>query len=142
MPGRLAAIALAFSLVLVALPAEADSGSIAGFYKVKFEEVQNSCTNTGMTLDKSTVEITRGKRKRIDVTIPMVPLMKGVASKGGKFKAKAKLGTTAIKGVKGRFSVSGRVNDDVIQMVFIAEYFRGTKPLCTQSWNASGLKKK
>jgi hypothetical protein len=128
--------------VLLAFPAHADDeSSIVGEYRVKFEEVQNSCSSTGMTLDKSTVEITAGKRKRIDVTIPMVPLMKGVASKGGKFKAKARLGATAIQGVKGKFSASGRVSDDVIQMVFIAEYFRGDNPLCTQSWNASGVKK-
>lgn len=140
MPKTLSAAVFACAFVLVAVEARADNASVAGKYKVKFEEVQNSCTNTGMTLDKATVEITRGKRKRIDVTIPMVPLMKGVASKGGKFKAKAKLGKTAIEGIKGKFSVSGRVSDDVIQLVFIAEYFQGKKPLCTQSWNASGVK--
>ena len=141
MMGRLKAAAVAFAVVSFALPVHADNGEIAGKYQVKFEEVQNSCNGTGMSLHKAEIEIFRGKRKRIDVTVPMVPIMKGVASKGGKFKAKAKRGATAIKGVDGKFSVSGRVNDGVIQMVFIAEYFKGKQPLCTQSWNASGVKK-
>ena len=137
-------LGLAVALAMLALPASvmADEGDdIAGNYDVKFDEVQNSCENTGISLRKSTIELSKGQRKRMDVTVPMVPIMKGVASKGGKFKAKAQKGPTAIQGVDGKFSVSGRVNDGVIQMVFIAEYFQGEKALCTQSWNASGIKK-
>jgi hypothetical protein len=67
--------------------------------------------------------------------------MKGATSKGGKFNAKAKKGGTAIQGVDGKFSVTGTVKDGVLQLVLVAEYYNGEKPLCTQSWNASGLEK-
>src|SRR5262245_34244783 len=79
---------VAFVVALSALApaaAIADEPDISGKYDTKFEEVQNSCTNTGMTLRREDVELTRGKQKRLDVTIPMVPLMKGATSKGGKF---------------------------------------------------------
>src|SRR5262245_12728122 len=135
---------LGLAVALLAVPAGAlaeDGDDIAGKYDVKFDEVQNSCQNTGIVLRKSTIELYKGARKRMDVTIPMVPIMKGVASKGGKFKAKAQKGRTAIQGLDGKFAVSGRVNDGVMQMVLIAEYFQGDKALCTQSWNASGVKK-
>jgi hypothetical protein len=129
-------------LTASARAARADDGaSIAGVYEIKFEEVQNSCDATGMTLTRSTVELHKGARKRMDVIIPAVPIMKGVASKGGKFNAKVKKGATAIQGVDGKFSVSGHVKDGVLQMVFVAEYYRGEAPLCTQSWNASGVKR-
>jgi hypothetical protein len=132
---------LAVAVAMPAAFAQDDGAAIAGSYEVKFDEVQNSCQDTGIVLRKSTIELSKGARKRLDVTVPMVPIMKGVASKGGKFKAKAQKGPTAIQGVDGKFSVSGRVSDGVIQMVFIAEYFQGEKALCTQSWNASGVQK-
>jgi hypothetical protein len=142
MYGTLKRVATVACLMAIASPAAAQDGAdIAGTYDVKFEEVQNSCKDTGMTLRRSSVELSRGARKRMDVTIPMVPIMKGVASKGGKFNAKAKKGATAIQGLDGKFSSSGHVKDGVLQMVFVAEYFNGDEPLCTQSWNASGIKK-
>ncbi len=142
MPGVATKVALIIAAMsALAVPASAQESDIAGNYDVKFEEVQNSCTNTGMTLRRENVELTRGAKKRIDVTIPMVPLMKGATSKGGKFNAKAKKGATAIQGVDGKFSITGTVKDGVLQLVLVGEYFSGDKPLCTQSWNASGLKK-
>jgi hypothetical protein len=113
---------------------------IGGKYEVRFEEVQNSCSTTGMSLSRANIELTE-RARRVDVTIPMVPAMSGTVSKGGKFKARAKRGRTAIEGVEGSFSVAGRVSEGIIQLVFIAEYFKGKKPLCTQSWNASGVNK-
>jgi hypothetical protein len=113
---------------------------IAGHYDIKFDEVANNCTTTGMNLSRASIELTQ-KGRFISVTIPMVPLMKGTMGKTGKFKAKAKRGKTAIQGVDGKFAVAGRVDDGLIQIVFIAEYFNGKRPLCTQSWNGSGVKK-
>lgn len=114
---------------------------ISGKYRVKFEEVQNSCTSTSMSLSQATVELAQPSRRKLRVQIPKVPKMEGRVSKGGKFKAKGKKDDTPTKGVNGRFSISGRVRDGVIQFVLIAEYYRGDKPLCTQSWNASGVGK-
>jgi hypothetical protein len=109
-----------------------------GTFKVKFEQVANNCKNTGMTLGKADVRIDKGKGSSISVTVPMVPIMKGSSGKGGKFKAKAKKGKTGIAGVDGRFRIQGRVNGNAIQFLFIAEYFKGDAPLCTQSWNGNG----
>ncbi|HLU64924.1 MAG TPA: hypothetical protein VKZ63_01530 [Kofleriaceae bacterium] len=114
-----------------------ETARVAGTYKATFDQVANSCSGVGMNLSSATVEVTQSGR-RVTVTIPSVPIMKGTATKAGKFRATVKRGKTAIEGVDGRFSVAGRVEKGEIQFLFIAEYFRGKRPLCTQSWNATG----
>jgi len=109
-----------------------------GEYSVKFEEVSNNCKNTGMTLRTAAIKVAQVKGRSIRMSIPMVPDMRGAVRKGGKFRAKAKKGRTNIQGIDGRFSAGGRFEGKTIQFVFIAEYFRGDEPLCTQSWNAVG----
>ena len=111
---------------------------VEGKYAAKFERVANNCTKAGMSLASTTVDVSQPKTRSVSVTIPAVPIMSGSVSRGGKFRAVARRGKTAIKGVDGRFSVAGRVEKRNIQFLFIAEYFEGEKPLCTQSWNASG----
>jgi hypothetical protein len=143
--GPAAAVAVAAALLVPAGDASAqnrdrDIEQIAGKYEVKFEEVQSSCSTTGMNLQRATVELSQ-KGRNLQVTIPAMPVMSGRVSRGGRFKAEAKKGGTAIRGVDGRFTISGRVNRGVIQLVLIAEYFQGRKPLCTQSWNGSGVDK-
>ena len=115
-----------------------DAISIKGTYTVKFEAVANNCSKAGMSLSSATVDVSQPKERSVSVTIPAVPIMSGVVSRGGKFRAAAKRGKTAIQGVAGRFSVAGRVERGTIQFLLIAEYFEGDKPLCTQSWNATG----
>ena len=132
---------LAVTLAAVAGAAAAqDKGavSIKGKYATKFEAVANNCSKAGMSLSSATVEVSQQKERSVSVTIPSVPIMSGSVSRGGKFRASARRGKTAIQGVAGRFSVAGRVEKGTIQFLFIAEYFEGDKPLCTQSWNASG----
>ena len=111
---------------------------VAGTYEVKFEQVANNCSGVGMNLASARVVLDKGKGRGVSVTVPSVPIMTGRASSGGKFRASVKKGKTAIEGVDGRFSVAGRVEKRTVQFLFIAEYFRGARPLCTQSWNASG----
>lgn len=111
---------------------------VAGKYSASFAEVSNNCSGVGMSLRDTTVELSQSGDRTVQVTVPSVPIMKGVVNRGGKFKAEARRGKTAIEGVDGRFSVAGRVDDKGIQLLFIAEYFRGARPMCTQSWNASG----
>jgi hypothetical protein len=111
---------------------------VAGKYAARFEPVANNCSKAGMSLSSATVDVSQPKERSVSVTIPSVPIMGGSVSRGGKFRAVAKRGKTAIHGVDGRFSVAGRVEKGSIQFLFIAEYFEGDKPLCTQSWNASG----
>lgn len=140
MPSRVLLAALAVTLAASAGTAaaqEKDAPSVRGRYSAKFESVANNCSKAGMSLSSATVEVTQNKRN-VSVTIPSVPIMSGVVSRGGKFRAAAKRGKTAIQGVDGRFSVAGRAEKGTIQFLFIAEYFEGDKPLCTQSWNASG----
>jgi hypothetical protein len=111
---------------------------VAGKYAATFQEVASNCSGMGMNLRSATIELSQSGDRAVQVTVPAVPIMRGVVSKAGKFKADAKRGKTAIQGVDGRFSVAGRVDDKGIQFLFIAEYYRGTRPMCTQSWNASG----
>jgi len=119
---------------------EDELAAAVGNYTVKFEEIANNCTRTGMTLRKGTVEIGKFKSD-MTLTVPMTSTMYGSPPRKGKFRVKSKLGGTGIQGVLGKFSASGRANDGVIQFVLIAEFFTGkNKPLCTQSWNASGVK--
>jgi hypothetical protein len=111
---------------------------VAGKYAATFQEVANNCSGMGMNLGSATIELSQSGERAVQVMVPAVPIMRGVVGKAGKFKADAKRGKTAIQGVDGRFSVAGRVDDKGIQFLFIAEYYRGTRPMCTQSWNASG----
>lgn len=118
-----------------------DDVRLAGSYAVTFEEVSNNCgvAGIGMNLGSAKVAVSQPHGGHaVQVTIPSVPIMSGTASKGGKFRAVARRGKTAIQGVDGRFSVAGRVDRKGMRVLFIAEYYRGKKPLCTQSWNASG----
>lgn len=140
---RLALATLAVTLAALAGAAAAQGKGdappkVEGKYAARFEVVANNCSKAGMSLSSATVEVSQPKPRSASVTIPAVPIMGGVVSRGGKFRAVAKRGKTAIQGVEGRFSVAGRVEKGTIQFLFIAEYFEGDKPLCTQSWNARG----
>ncbi len=120
-----------------------DVKALLGAYDVKFEEIANNCAQTGMNLRKGTITLALDEKKRsqrFTLSVPIAPVMYGSDPKKGKFRVKAKKSGTAIQGVKGQFSASGRVNDGIIQFVYIAEYFTRGKPLCTQSWNVSGAK--
>jgi hypothetical protein len=129
-------------LVGTALAQKQADVPVAGKYESTFSKVSDNCKDTGMSIAKSSIELAEPKKGRVDVTIPMVPFMKGSVRRGGKFKAEIKRGKTGIEGVEGRFSVAGRVDGDKIQFLFIAEYYSGDKPLCTQSWNAAGSRGK
>ena len=140
---RIAPIAVAaLALVGASMVAPASaSAKKARKFSVEFTSVANSCKDTGMSLNKSTVEITPGTKRKITVSVPMVPIMKGTTKRGGKFVARAKRGKTGIAGLDGKFSISGTIADDGgIELVFIAEYYKGKTPLCTQSWKGTGSK--
>ncbi len=121
-----------------------DIEALMGDYDVKFEEIANNCAQTGMNLRKGTITLSltskKKKAQRFTVSVPIAPVMYGADPSKGKFRVKAKRSGTGIQGVTGQFAASGRVNDGVIQFVYIAEYFTRGKPLCTQSWNVSGVK--
>ena len=133
------------AISLVAAPALADKGDkpgdkgdVAGTYDVKYDEVSNNCTTTGMTFTRGTLKIEQ--KKNVVVNIDLVPIMQGSEPKAGKIKATSKMGPSVIQGLDGRFSVAGRVDEGVLQLVFVAEYYVKGKPLCTQSWNVAGVR--
>jgi hypothetical protein len=115
------------------------SDDILGTYDVRYEEVSSSCDETAIVMTRGTLEI--GKRKaQLTVDISRFPLMTGTPQRGGKVRASSKLAPSSIDGVDGKFSVAGRVDEGLISLVFIAEYYVGKKPLCSQTWNVSGQK--
>lgn len=114
----------------------AETPSVAGSYAASFDEVANNCDATGMKLERATVQVTQDGRS-IAIGIPKVPTMRGRLGRRGKLRAEVPPGANA----RGRFAISGRIDDEELHMVFIAEYYRGEKPLCTQSWNVTGRKK-
>jgi hypothetical protein len=116
--------------------------TVVGTYDVKYEEMSNNCTNIGMALGRGTLKIETRSASNLIVDIERIPLMAGVPAKHGKITAKSKLGPTSIQGLDGVFSVAGRVSgpDGMLALVFVAEYQAKGKPLCTQSWNVSGVR--
>ena len=118
------------------------AAAIAGTFDVKYEEVTSNCQNTGVVLNRGSIQISKRRGTAINVDIERMPVMAGTASKGGRLKAASKIGPTSIQGLDGRFSTAGTVNDDgVINVVFVAEYYLNRKAYCTQSWNVTGVRK-
>lgn len=128
-------------LAAVAAPAYADD------YEVKFEQVSTNCERPLVYPTQGVVKIEL-KGDDLQVDIARTPLMVGKRAKAGdsglKVSAKSpKPGHTPIQGMDGVFSVAGRVtNEGMLSLVMIGEYQVKGRPLCTQSWNLSGLRKK
>jgi hypothetical protein len=113
-----------------------------GSYEVKFEEIANNCENKGMTLSSERLALAERASGKIEVSMPMTPVMLGTISSTGKFRAQTKLDGIGGQGGLGKFSISGRVTGSSIELVFIAEFYNSQKkPICTQSWNGSGVRK-
>ncbi len=120
---------------------EKKGADVVGGYDVRYEEVSSNCDTTSIALARGVLDITK-KKSQIVVDIQRFPLMYGTPSRGGKVRATSKVASSSIDGVDGKFSVAGRVDEGVIQLVFVAEYYVSGKPLCSQTWNVSGAKKK
>jgi hypothetical protein len=121
---------------MAASPAYAD---ISGTYDVKFEDVSTNCTTQKLSYKPQQISV-KLKGNQVSVDIDVTPLMTGVPQKNGKVSAKSKAGNTMITGMKGVFSVAGRITaDGSLAFVMVGEYSNEQgKPLCTQSWNVSG----
>lgn len=133
-------VLLGVAVLAVAAPAYAD---VAGAYEVKFEQVSTNCASplNYPALGTLKIEIKGGD---LQVDIARTPLMVGKApsSKPGKISAKSpRPGSTPVQGMDGVFSIAGRITDDgMLSLVMVGEYQQSGKPLCTQSWNLSGLR--
>jgi len=132
------------ALALVATASVADAqkkdAAVTGKYEVRYEEVSSNCTQTSIALTRGTLAINK-KSKQLVVDIENFPLMYGAPAKTGKVRASSKIAPSSIEGVDGKFSVAGRVDEGLIQLVFVAEYYVDSKPFCSQTWNVTGAKK-
>jgi hypothetical protein len=136
---NLVSVSLVAMALLAPAVALADADAVVGRYEVTFEQVTSNCARTGMTFDKGAVVVTKRDRG-IAIDIAKVPTLSGNAAKGGRIKASSKVGKTAID-VDGKFSIAGMVDDGgALDAVFVAEFFDGGKPLCTQSWSVAGTR--
>lgn len=118
--------------------------AVAGRYDVTFKRVANTCGDTGLALldgDKGTFTFEQ-RGRRLDVSFPMVPLMKGTVGDDGSFTAQAKRGRTAIQGLDGAYKLSGVFGTGKVDLVLVATYYRGTTsvPFCEQSYSATGAR--
>jgi hypothetical protein len=113
---------------------------VPGVYEVKYEEVSSNCTTAKLAYAPGPLTMKlRGNQLVVD--IDRTPEMLGAPPKNGKISAKSKLGGTMIDGMKGVFSVAGRLTSEgTLYLVMIGEYSANGKPLCTQTWNVSGAK--
>ncbi len=108
-----------------------EAGSFAG----KFKKVVDNC-EAGLSLEKATLAITKDG-KAIRVRIDGLPVLNGKADSRGKLRAKAK---GSANGLEVRYGLNGRVANGKLQAVFVAEYFKGEKPVCTQSFRVMGTR--
>src|SRR5882724_4057836 len=136
-----ATIWVVLGVLAAAAPAFADE-NVAGAYDVKFEESGSTCNPPPVSLGrgKLTIEIRKGS---LSVNTDLIPLMTGTPQKNGKISAKTlKIVGTTVQGLSARYSVAGRVDGGMLQLVMTAEYIRQdtNKPYCTQAWNVSGLR--
>lgn len=130
-----------FGLALLATTAPAYADDLAGSYEVKFEQVSSNCEHPIAYPQHGTMKI-EVKGSDLQVDIERTPLMVGKPTKNGKISAKSpRPGHTPIQGMDGVFSVAGRITSEgMLALVMIGEYQAAGKPLCTQSWNLSGLR--
>ncbi len=122
----------AAALLCLAVPGSASAQSAESF-AVKFTKVVDNC-ETGLDLTKATMVVTRSDRN-ISVAIDSLPVLKGKAGKRGKLRAEANGKSGAMDA---RYGLNGRASDGAVQAVFVAEYFQGKTPVCTQSFRVVG----
>jgi hypothetical protein len=108
---------------------------------VKFEQVSTNCEHTVTYPQHGLLKI-EVKGGDLQVDIERTPLMVGKPTKNGKVSAKSpRPGHTPYEGMDGVFSVAGKISaEGIVSLVMIGEYQAAGKPLCTQSWNLTGLR--
>jgi hypothetical protein len=130
-------LAAASALVALAVPSAAQ-GDIGGSYEVVFTEVADNCEQEALSIARSQLSIETRRTDQLVVRIPGVPAMSGSERRGGQFRAEVSSGHSPIQNTRARYSVAGRVREGQIQLLFIAEFYRGDRPLCTQSFSGTG----
>ena len=131
---------LAVVLVL-ALAGTASAEEVQGVYDVKYEQMASNCPSS-LSFKSGELKIDV-KGRSLVVNIETVPQMVGVidAAKGKINAVTKKASPTLVEGMDGKFSVAGRVQSGVLQLMFVGEYTSKGKALCTQSWNITGARR-
>jgi hypothetical protein len=105
---------------------------------VRYEEASSTCTTTSITLTRGTLKVAKKKKKKqLLVDIERFPDMVG-APRGSKIRAASKIAPTSVDGLDGKFSVAGRVDEGLIQLVMLGEYYVDGRAYCAQTWNVTG----
>jgi hypothetical protein len=114
---------------------------VSGTYDVKFEDLSTNCTTQKLTYKPQPISV-KVKANQVTVDVDLTPVMTGVPQKNGKVSVKSKAGNTMIGGMKGTFSLAGKIGSDgVLALVMVGEYSTEQgKSLCTQSWNVTGTR--
>jgi hypothetical protein len=139
---NLASRSAVLALVVAAGAATAHADElVAGSYDVKFEQVSTNCEHPLAYPQRGSIKIEL-KGGDVQVDIDRTPIMVGKPAKTGKLSARSpKPGHTPIEGMDGVFSVAGRITGEgMLSLVMVGEYQTAGRPLCTQSWNLSGLR--
>ncbi|HEY0194972.1 MAG TPA: hypothetical protein VGC42_27855 [Kofleriaceae bacterium] len=141
MRNNLGILGVVVGLVVAPAAARADD-PVAGQYDIKFEPVSTNCQSPLQYPQHGQLKIDV-KGNDVQVDIERTPLMVGKAAKTGKLSVKsARPGHTMIEGMDGVFSLAGRISaEGMVSLVMVGEYTHAGAPLCTQSWNLSGLRK-
>src|SRR5512139_1660022 len=114
-------LAVLTGVLLATGVAHADVG---GGYEVKYEEVSSNCTTGKLAYAPGSLTV-KVKGNQLVIDIDRTPVMIG---------APPKHGNTMIDGMKGVFSVAGRITaEGTLYLVMTGEYSAGGKPLCTQT---------
>jgi len=140
-PRTQAAFRAALGLAVVCASAPAYADDVTGSYDVKFDQVSTNCEHPLAYPQHGSIKIDV-KGGELQVDIERTPLMTGKPTTTGKISVRsAKLGHTPIQGMDGMFSLAGRISaEGMLSLVMVGEYQTGGKPLCSQSWNLTGLK--
>ena len=137
----LTAFLVAAAVVSPAVASADAADSLVGRYDVAFEQVTSNCQDRGLALGRSVVVVISKRAPGVAVEVTSVATLGGKAAKAGRLKAASAVGKTTLAGLDGKFSIAGSVDDTgKLDAVFVGEYYEGGKPLCTQSWSATGLR--
>jgi hypothetical protein len=127
---------LVIATMFFSLAPMAQDSSAGGSFDSEFEVVADNCKGEGLKLGKGTVKVSENG-KQVNVKIPELPTLSGRTGRKGKIRAEA-TAPTKTPGLSARYGLNARITSDALQGVFVAEYFRASKPQCTQSFSITG----
>lgn len=132
-------IALTIVCVSPLAGAQDKSKAVTSEYAVEFSKVVDNCGGKGLKLESATLKVSQAG-DTLTISIPNIPKLEGKVGRLGKLRANSQ-NIAMDKGMSSRFGINGRVTGNSLRGVFMAEYFKGNKALCTQSFSVKGKSK-